>query len=124
MIRVIAIGVLILLGANSHAADVPYKKFIAANSANMSKLTVGMTKAQVIGVMGDNSSKVPDGVLTNPYKVEALQNGADTYEVLYFLTRVHPPFTPILDNQATPVVLKDGVVVGWGRAALQLTKAD
>lgn len=117
MIRLIALSVLMLMSSLSYAAELPYKKFIASNAENIGKLSVGMTKAQVISLMGDHSSKVRDGKLNNPYRAESFQRDSSTYEVIYYLTRIHPPFTAILENQTTPVVLKDGVVTGGGRSA-------
>jgi hypothetical protein len=122
MVRFIVFLILALAACTTNAEELRYKKFITSNAENISKLTSGMTKAEVMNVMKDHTTKVPNGRLNNPYKAELFQRDSDTYEVLYFLTRIHPPFTPILDNQATPVVLKNGIVAGWGRSALQLAK--
>lgn len=103
------------------AADgqLPYKAFLATNNEHIGQLSAGMTKEQVTSVMGTYRSEVRNGPLANPYRSEAFQRGKDAYEVLYYLTHPHPPFTPIRDSQATPVVLKNGILVGWGPNALQ-----
>ncbi len=67
--------------------------------------------------MGAATTKVRDGPLSNPWKVEAFVRGEDHIEVLYYLVRKHPPFTPIRESQAISVVLKNGAVVAWGRRA-------
>jgi Protein of unknown function (DUF3192) len=97
---------------------VPYEDFLAQNNASTSHLRIGMTRDQVVALMKSNTTQVRDGPLSNPYRTESFQRDADIYEVLYYLTRKHPPFTPIRDWQATPVVLKNGTVVGWGQSAL------
>ena len=97
---------------------VPYEDFLAQNNARIGHLKMGMTRDQVVTLMKSNTTEVRDGPLSNPYRTESFQRDADIYEVLYYLTRKHPPFTPIRDWQATPVVLKNGTVVGWGQSAL------
>ena len=102
----------------SSDAFVPYEDFLAQNNASIGHLKMGMTRDQVVALMKSNTTEVRDGPLSNPYRTESFQRDADIYEVLYYLTRKHPPFTPIRDWQATPVVLKNGTVVGWGQSAL------
>jgi hypothetical protein len=97
---------------------VRYEDFLAQNNASITHLKIGMTRDQVVALMKSNTTEVRDGPLSNPYRTEAFQRDADIYEVLYYLTRSHPPFTSIRDWQATPVVLKNGTVVGWGQNAL------
>lgn len=99
-------------------AFVPYEDFLAQNNASITHLRIGMTRGEVVALMKSSTTEVRDGPLSNPYRTESFQRGADIYEVLYYLTRRHPPFTPIRDWQATPVVLKNGTVVGWGQSAL------
>ncbi len=121
MLRVLLLSVSLLLCGVVDAKDdqVSYKQLLAYNVEGISKLTVGMTKEQVIAVMKNYSADVHGTILNNPYKSEVSQRGSNTYEVMYYLTHQHPPFTPIRDAQNTPVVLKNGVVVGWGKSALQ-----
>jgi hypothetical protein len=91
--------------------------YLQRNTANSSKLSIGMTKAQVLGTMGDATSEVRDGPLSNPWKVEAFARGKDEFEILYYLVRRHPPFTGVRESQAIAVVLKNGTLVAWGRDA-------
>ncbi len=125
MARLIAITLLAIFATTAGAAEdgkIPYKELLARNNSGISQLALGMTKEQVVTLMKSYSSEVPDGALSNPYKTESFQRGSDTYEVLYYLTRAHPPFTPIRDSQSTPVVLKNGKVTGWGQSALHEVK--
>lgn len=121
MMRMIAMIYLTVAAAALNAADtetISYKDLLSRNNANIAQLGMGMTRDQVVALMKSYSSEVRNGPLSNPYKAESFQRGADNYEVLYYLTHSHPPFTPIRDSQATPVVLKNGAVVGWGQSAL------
>jgi hypothetical protein len=43
-----------------------------------------------------------------------ITRGPDNFEILFYMTEKYPPFTRIRDSQATPVVLKNGKVIGWG----------
>jgi hypothetical protein len=102
----------------SSDALVPYEDFLAQNNVSITHLRIGMTRDQVVALMKSNTTEVRVGPLSNPYRTESFQRDADIYEVLYYLTRRHPPFTPIRDWQTTPVVLKNGTVVGWGQSAM------
>jgi hypothetical protein len=105
-------------GETAHDAFVPYKTFIAYNQANITHLQLGMTRAQVIELMKDYTTKVRSGPLANPYRSSMFIRDNESCEVMYYLTQSYRTFRPITDDQATPVVLKSGVVVGWGRTAL------
>jgi hypothetical protein len=73
--------------------------------------------------MGTFQSKTANSVVPNPYISEPILVSGKTYEVLWYLTRKYPPFTPIKKSQATPVVFKDGKVMGWGESFLASVKA-
>lgn len=103
--------------------SVPYRTLISRNLININKLSLGMTRKEVEHIMGSMQASTHDSVVANPYKVEPMRVGESQYEVLYYLTRKYPPFTPIKDSQATPVILKDGRVVGWGWGNLNALKA-
>jgi len=104
-------------------ASVSYRTLISLNQANINKLSLGMTRAQVEHTMGAMAASTKNSIVSNPYKVEPMHIGKSQYEVLYYLTRKYPPYTPIKDSQATPVILRDGKVVGWGWGNLSAAKA-
>lgn len=97
--------------------ELSYRDFLARNQANSANLALGMTREDVTAVMGDFQTSTRDGPISNPWSAEAFRQGEDTIEVLYYLVRRHPPFTPILKNQALSVVFKNGELVAWGRGA-------
>ncbi len=98
-----------------NAKEVAYKELLTANKVNVDKVSIGMSEAQVKSIMGSDTTKVRNGPLDNPWKIERL--GSST--VYHYLTSKNPPFTPILEHQATPVLFKDGKVVGIGRAYIK-----
>ena len=79
---------------------------VAKNNANMANLSIGMTKAQVIEVMG------PAG------KTEGYATKSGGFmEFLFYRSAVHHGYEdgPIGDKHWTPICLIDGIVQGWGR---------
>ena len=106
-----------------HSADgvkeVSYKNMIRLNSTNVSKIATGMTKDEVLQIMGNIRSKVRDGPIDNPWKIEI----HGEMEVLYYITAGHPPFIPIRASQTTPVVLNEGKVIGMGSGLLKQIEA-
>lgn len=109
---------------NSEGVEsVSYKTLISRNQANINNLSLGMSRAEVDHTMGAMEASTNNATISNPYKVEPMVVGASRYEVLYYLTRKYPPFTAIKDSQATPVILKEGKVIGWGWGNLSAAKA-
>jgi len=101
------------------ACTTPYRALLAQNKENIERLTLGMSKAELIQVMTDCGTSVKGKPFNNPFQVDTWQKGSDVYEVLYYLTRHYQKFTPVRLSQTTPVVLRNGQVVGVGRAALE-----
>lgn len=116
----IAVVALIIAPLVVQAEQLKLGKLVESNIKSVSKLSVGMSKADVVKTMGTNTAKTNDGVIENPWTTESF-TGRDggKYEVLYYVTRKNPPFTPIGKFLTTPVVLKAGKVSGWGNEALE-----
>jgi hypothetical protein len=93
---------------------VEYSEMLSRNRSNLIKLSLGMNKSQVIETMGIFEGKTRNGNVPNPSKSEMIARGSDNFEILFYMTEKYPPFTPIKDSQATPVVLKNNLVIGWG----------
>lgn len=93
------------------------------NRLNITKLNVGMTKAEVLQLMGNKSARASFGknavTITNPYRSEIRQAKGQKYEILYYYTHQDQKDWPtkrfkILERELTPIVLQDGKVIGWG----------
>ena len=90
----------------------------ASNQSNLMKLSVGMSKEEVIALMGKQSAKTNDGVVNNPWTVETfVVKDSAQYEGFYYVTRKNQPFTPVRKSLTTAIVFKNGKVVGWGENA-------
>ena len=73
------------------------------NNANMAKLSVGMTKAQVVETMG------PAGQ-TAAYETKS----GGVMEFLFYRTQIDYDFN-LQDKHWTPICILDGKLKGWGR---------
>jgi hypothetical protein len=101
--------------AANRSDQVSLKELITSNQSKTAQLALGMSKAEVMALMGNKTAKTGDGVVNNPWLVEArLGSDGAQYEVLYYLTSKNPPFTPIRQSLTTPIVIKDGKVIAWG----------
>ena len=105
----------------------------AENSQNILKISIGMTKAEVMKIMGEKTARVSFGknevAVTNPYKRELIQTAKGMCEVLYYYTHQNQGDWPfkrfkIIDSELTPVVLQDGKVTGWGSEFLARISSD
>lgn len=115
-----AVITLAFLSFSAHAEAIKLGQLVSSNLERIGKLSVGMSKADVIKTMGTDNAKTKDGLVPNPWTTETFtgKDGAK-YEVLYYVTRNNPPFTPIGKFLTTPVILKGGKVTGWGNDALE-----
>ncbi len=131
----------ILLVGLSVAACASAGGFRETNLDNLDRLRMGMTRDQVFDVMGTesvsaagtesagpvgiaedtlgvNSLQVPIGgprpVLQNPHRNEVYEAGGSDWEVLFYYTRVSADDGQVTDDELTPVVLRDGTLVGIG----------
>ena len=69
MNKTLRLAAVFFLGLASFTAlgkELHYKKFIEQNAKSLAKISVGMTKHEVLQVMGDITSAVPDENLKNP----------------------------------------------------------
>ena len=127
--RVVPLLLLAVFAAScAHMGDdgtemVSYSTMLSRNLTNLNKLAVGMTREEVVQTMGTFASRTSDSLVPNPYRTEPFLVGTTQYEALYYLTRKYPPFTSIKLSQATPVVLKNGKVIGWSNDTLRSARA-
>ena len=103
-------------------------KFRAENRSNLTRLSIGMSKAEVLDVMGVGkvehvSRNLRDGAdlwnpvrstSTNPHRIESYPLDSSVVEILYYHTDVKDLDGAITDDELTPIVLVDDKLVGWG----------
>lgn len=93
---------------------IKYKTLLSNNRINILKVSKGMTKKEVMELMGTTPAKTKNGLVPNPYEISRIVKNGKEYEVMYYLVKKYPPFTSIKRRQATPVVLEGGKVIDWG----------
>ena len=74
----------------------------SSNRDKLSELHIGMSKDEVLQDMG------------KPWKTEAFMKDDKPHVVLYYVTQRIPDGTTT-DEEMTPVVFRDGTLIGWGR---------
>lgn len=108
------------------------------NRERLVGLSVGMTKAQVLEMMGTEtvqtytrsalpskkgSKTVSDEIralyrgkrISNPYRTEATRTADGVHvEVLFYYTDQREHDGAITDDELTPLVIEDGTLAGWG----------
>lgn len=91
----------------------------AQNRSQLMRLSPGMTRAEVLGVMGQETVNVNGERVTNPYRNEVYRAGEQSFEILFYYTDLKARDGAITDDELTPLVLKDGVLDGWGWSYLR-----
>jgi hypothetical protein len=108
------------------------------NRERLVGLGVGITKAQVLEIMGTESvqtytksalpskkgsKKISDEIralyrgkkINNPYKTEASRTAdGSPVEILFYYVDQRRNDGAITDDELTPIVIEDGVLAGWG----------
>lgn len=102
---------------------------------NIKHVYKGMTKQNVEQIMGDRVTigyrinNVVSGAhepiyLDNPYKVETIKTEDKSYEVYYYLTQIMIADGKISDNELTPLVFEDSILIGKGTNELSKIKNE
>jgi len=99
------------------------------NRKRISGLSPGMRKEQVLEIMGEQTITCrmikkslfsPEVIKSfeNPVKSETLQAENRTLEVVYYYTEERGD-RKLMDEELTPLVFEEGVLIGWGRVFLE-----
>ncbi len=87
----------------------------ANNRTNLSRLSLGMSKLQVVNLMGDKTILGDDGtIINNPYRSEILQGKDKILEVLYYYTEKKAADNIITLDELTPIAFDNEKLIGWG----------
>ncbi len=98
-----AVHLLILPFILSAISCISPGKIRERNRNNLSRLTLDMSRQQVLTVM------------KRPYRSETLSlSNGKRLELLYYHTDLKTPDGAVTDDELTPVVLIEGKVIGWG----------
>ena len=101
---------------------VPLKETAARGQENINKIELGMTKQQILKIMGTKKhyharSFRGTTIIPHPFKREVFEYKNKTHEVLYYYTVYARG-----DAALTPIVLVGNKVAGWGWTYLNKLK--
>lgn len=105
-----------------------FSQIASDNRTNLLQLSIGMTKENVLSIMGTKTryanynervSRYVDAPINNPYRSEIMQGNNKTFEVLYYYTDIKSVDDAITDDELTPLVFDEGKLIGWGWSFLQ-----
>jgi len=91
----------------------------AMNRERLMKLSIGMSKQEVLNVMGTQTMQAEGWTVNNPYRSEIMTGKDKTFEVLYYYTDVKQGDNAITDDELAPLVFDDGKLIGWGWSFLK-----
>ncbi len=111
-------SVLIMLAG----CQITTERFMSNNRSKLINLKMGMSKNQVLNLMGNDSGSLTGTVglsvgsvfITNPYKSELHHSSGETYEVLFYYTDDKNRDAVITDDELTPIAFKNNRLDGWG----------
>ena len=92
-------------------------KLAKINRARLALLEPGMSKSQVLEIMGTNNAER----VNNPYLVSLFGIEEDNITIIYYFTKNPTNYwqaTATFDS-LTPLVLLNGKLIGWGHEALK-----
>lgn len=125
-------GAILLLGLLAGCSTLlmdPLEQLREANKRNLQRVAAGHTRMEVESIMGNERAGggLPEVLFgrvqylqaRNPMREDTVR-GRDgrEYDVLFYYTDVFTKDDKITDDELTPVVLRDGKVVGVGHAFL------
>lgn len=119
-VSIVVTCIVLFFSTSVFAKDISYKKLLRKNAKNIVQIQLGMSESQVRQIMTELTTEVSNGPINNPWKEERIGSTV----ILHYLVRKHPPFTPILEHQADPVIFQDGKVVATGRSSLASARAS
>ena len=138
-VRSVALAVFLAAGFAACTSAINFRE---ENRRSLQQLHVGMDRSEVLEVMGVGehrqftgsetrgpvgtgrdtmgvmSVQIPVGgnapVLYDPHRSEVYEGEDSTWEVLYYYTHVVRDDGLVTEDELTPIVLRDGIVTGWG----------
>lgn len=119
MFKVISVFSIVIMLAGCQMTT---EKFMSENRSKLINLKMGMSKDQVLNLMGNDSGSLTGTVgqsvgsvfITNPYKSELHHSNGATYEVLFYYTDDKNRDFIISDDELTPIAFKNNELDGWG----------
>jgi len=116
---------LLLIFFLAGCVTVPVEKTTPRGTANASWLFNGMSKKEVMGLLGsevvigyersdDNSGTFIPVIVKNPYRAEILRSPDKQFEVLYYFAEIKQPDDLVTDDELLPLVFEYDRFIGQG----------
>jgi len=87
-----------------------HDRFCCLNLAAIKGLKPGMSKTEVIAVLGKESIRVDTVVITNPYKSQIVRDR----EIVYYYTGPGKDKGVVSPEDLTPLIFEKGILIGTG----------
>jgi len=142
VVRPLRVMALVAVAACASASLHTAAGFREQNRSRLQHLTIGMSRDQVLSVMGTESLERPAGTegsgavrterdtlgvtqvqiplgarapaLYNPMRTATYEAGEANWQVLYYYVRMVEDDNQVTDDELEPVVLREGYLTGWG----------
>ncbi len=111
------------VGAHYFASQQSIEEVAEQNKTNIEKLVFGMSKRFALDIMGEKMVRAYQNgkelVINNPYKTELLEKHGKKFEILYYLTDPNGNDRIFTNDEFTPLVFENGILVGWQWSVLK-----
>jgi len=96
---------------------------ISRNKNNLGRLKTGMSISDVLRIMGIKDMEVNYYerlfVLRQPWKeLKVQKQSGEIYRIFFYLTDIGEEQYVINEDEFTPIVVKDHILLGWGHDTL------
>lgn len=96
------------------------REFMEKNQNMISTLTLGMTKQEVLRALGSEQLTIDSLTITNPYRSQYIK---DNKEVIFYYTQVKKKDKKVGDDELTPLIFENGILIGIGNECLEELKS-
>lgn len=101
------------------ARDVKAPWLAAKNKSNLAKLSIGITRQEVLEIMRLESADIPSWLRSlNPYRSETLALKDKTFELLYYYTSAESMDGTATKDELTPIVFEHDKLISYGWSSL------
>lgn len=120
------LGVLLVMAMFlAGCATLTVSKLTAKNRMSLVHLSAGMSKQEVLAIMGTGisaytcedavSKACREVTINNPYRTEMTESSGKASEVYYYLTDLKNKNCEVEEDELTPLAFENGKLIGWGK---------
>ena len=113
MKSLICVGLLVMsVGCSTPEAQL--QKITLDARVNILKLSFGMSKQEVIIIMGSESYSIDELQISKPFRSSMYNKNGDMIEIFFYYTELRERDGKLSDNELTPLVFINGKLDSWG----------